>query len=298
MPTILQCIALTATLTSLAAQQPAVTASDPHIEARIQVVDPGRQVPRLPEPKPDDGAAARAAFSIEGRKLEWRIGQNVCVDAATVERELQALAAKKSNWHRPAGAERDEPIPLVIAPDAEVPWIDVLSFYDHAMASRMEFVQLAEIGPLCHWFVAKGVGDPVADGGAHVVPKIQYNEPDDAPAAWRRVIYVRQTGAVEFDGKPVFDPAKKEDDKPLRDLLAELARRSREKIGSREFGPQKLEICDAELLIHADSWCRYESVHRVLQVAASSKPAFWKFSFACGEYDFEKRLRDGERFPK
>lgn len=277
-----------------AAQQPALTAEAPHTPVTMRVVAPGTLVPRIPEPKPEDGAAARSAISIEGRKLEWRVGDAVCKEEAEVQRLLEAGAAEWSRRAAAAGQVDREIPPLLVTPAPDVRWIEVLRLYDLAMATGSH-VQLADLGPTYHWFLPKGVGEPVRHGGGHVVPKVLFNEPDDRPPAWRPVVVVRQDGSVEYEGKVVFMPARDRDLEKLRALFRDLAAASREHAKLVEFGKERLELTEAEILIDADSWSRYEDVRRVLVIAATSKPAFWRFTFAVGEMDFEAWLRRGMR---
>jgi hypothetical protein len=295
-PVLALCALLGTSCGALRAQTPALGDAK-HVTVEIVAEAAGKQVPRIPEPKP--GEPPCAAFAIEGRAIAWRVGGAKIDHANALALELQRLATEPKNLvDDPARPGEKTPLPLVIRAPAAAYWRDVAETVDRVIAAGFRDVWCdPSTAPFMPWWVAKGVGDPVRAAHTVVVPRVIYCEFEDRPPAGRPVVYVLQDGRVEIGGVTVFHPQKVDAGKSLREALERLARAGRDRDGSRRFGPAKLELVDTHLLIHADQWAPWGSVRTVAQVATEIRPAFWRLEYAAGEQDFEARLRRGDRFP-
>ncbi len=279
-----------------AAQRPAVDRQE-HIRIQLRALDAGSRVPRLPK---SDGseASSPAPFTVTGRKTAWQIGSTEIGNPDSLRSELARIRADKSSRRRDPATGEVQLMPVVISPDQRVHWVDIVQTIDLAMEAGFADINLADVGDVAIIFVAKAVADPVSDAGAHVVPRADYSVPDeDPPGYWRPVLHVRQDGRIEHEGVVAFAPNRdKGEAAKLKELLAELAKTARDKHGAERVGPDRGEFANARLLLHADKWAAWSDVRRVLQLATRTDPAFWKFEYAVGDYDFEARLRAGERF--
>ncbi len=266
-----------------------------HFDLEVVTVDAGKQARRIDEPLP--GEAACLAFTMVGRQLEWRFGEQRF-------RDLEALRAalwKASNDERkrresPDPPEERRPLPLVVRFDDRVRWCEVVSTLDVARESAFLEVHLFGGKDFEPQFEACAVADPVRANCAHVVPRAIFSEPDDQRLKFRPVLTVAQDGRVEYEGVCVFDPKAPDGGKALTAVLAKCARRDDNKFGTRRFGEHGLELSNNYLLIHADLWAPWPVVHMISRIATEVTPPLYQLQYATGSADYEPRLRAGERF--
>jgi hypothetical protein len=283
--------------TALLAQAP--LGDSPRLTLQVLSMHLGKRVARLPAPKA--GKASSSAFTVEGRKVAWRIGEHLVEDGKKLSIELDRVA-------RDPASQRPDPehpgskclMPLVVTAADDVYWRDVAETVDAARAAGFVRIHLVTPREFSVMLWAKMVDEPVLGDGAVVAPRLVFHEPDDLPPKWRPVGRVLQDGRIEMGGATVFDPAKRDDGKALRAAVERAAANVREHAGAIRFGPQQVELLQPQeaLLIHADQWAPWVSVRAIMEAATAARPAFCRLDYAVADQDLEARLRQGERFPE
>ncbi|MFO1077325.1 MAG: hypothetical protein U1E73_06315 [Planctomycetota bacterium] len=249
----------------------AARAAELHIAMTTKV--DGAPVPRLAK-----GGKETGAHNWTGRVLEWRVGEKALTTKVALVEELARIAADPASLrvseYRPGTKEL---LPVVVEPDPGVRWGEILELFDTVMAGRFSEWHLAGAGTI--YFVPKMIAEPVRGGGAVVVPRATYNEPDDQPDAGRREFVVRQDGSIAHDDRVLFRwRAGKDED--LADLRRELlAMRAKDEMEGRieERGPGHQKRLKGKVLIVADRWCEWRDVRRLMQALTAADVGFWKF---------------------
>lgn len=289
-PTPLTVLLLTSLLpiAAAAAQAPAAKAPDA-IVLTIALVAPGTDAPRpAADGAPADGSRAR---TWTGRKLAWRVGDRGAETESAMRLLLQAAAANPEN-RRPC-ADRPgtlELLPLRIEPGEDARWGEVVEAFDAAMAAGFAEVYFA--GVTTGFLVPKSIDEPILAGGALIVPKAVFNEPDDQPDELRPVFDVHQDGRIEHDGRTLFTwrAGVPDDLGPLRERLLQLRRTFAQRSRLQPRDGDRPERLDVPFLVRADKWAAWRDVLRFVQAATAPEVGFWKFEIAVGEEDHEAKL--------
>ncbi len=283
-----------ACLGTLCAQAPALGDAE-HVVLEVHTLKRGEEVARIAEPKP--GEQPLAAFTLQGRELAWRVGERRVEDRAALAAELERLAQRPSfSRADPGNPGSKVQLPVVVKLDESACWRDAVDAVESLLAAGIVDIECVQSSaPFRPRWLPKSSTQAVRGNGASVVPRAVYNEPDDQAPAWRPTVYVLQDGRVEIGGATVFHPRKADGGKSLRAALQRAALAVRDK-GSKRFRGD-CEVLETPLLIHADQWAPWSSVHLAARTATEIRPAFHELDYAVAEHDYEARMRAGERFP-
>ncbi len=128
-----------------------------------------------------------------------------------------------------------------------------------------------------------------------ILPKAQYQEPDEKPPENRPILNILQSGAVVYKGKTWYDPAVHRNNyQPMVDLLVYLKQTvvKKEDMEEKMIGPNKVTLVNSPILIRADKWTEWHFVGKAMEMCAKPEAAFWKVELAMSEEDKEeKKLR-------
>jgi hypothetical protein len=268
-----------------------------HVVLEVLIVAPGKEVPRVAAPK--SGELPCTAFAFEGRKLAWRVGDKQAATTDELKRTLYAVCDDRDTWRvDPDDARERVPLPLRVQAGAEARYADVTEAVDAALAAGFREIHLIGAAAFEPQFVMSTGARPVLDGGATVLPRAIFQEPDDGHLKWRPVLRVDQAGCVSFEGATVFDPRMPDDVKALRAALERCARTDLDGFGTRRFGARRLELSNNYVLLHSDKWTPWSTLRAVARLATEVRPALYQLRFAVAEQDVEARVCAGERFPE
>jgi hypothetical protein len=246
-----------------------------------------------PEPRLDRDGKETGARRWTGRVIEWTIGDKTLTKFVDAEKELFRIARDPVSLRESkAKPGQKEILPLVVEPDQGVCWCEILASFDLAMVAG--FADWRLLGAGTRYFVPKSVDEPVIDGGAVIMTRAVFNEPDDLPHQDRHTFTVRQDGSIVHGGRVLFRwQAGKPDDLAAlnKELLAIRATMEKGKhIGKRH--PDGAAAIDVPVLVCADKWCEWRDVRRLMQCLFAPEVGFWKFEI--GVSDVEQEPGDKE----
>lgn len=245
----------------------------------------GVAVPRRTKDGTDTGVR-----NWKDRGHEWRIGDKTLAKPGLFALELKRIAtdpaSQRDSKIRPGEKEL---LPVVLEPDANVHWRDVMNLVDVLMRSGFEDFRLAGAGT--QYFVPKAVAECVRDDGKLLVPRMYHNEPDDADDPLRREFEVHQDGRIVHDRRVIYrwQPGKADDQTDLRAAL--LAMRAADEQAGRiqERGPEHAKRLTGKVLIVADCFTEWRDVRRLMQALTAPDIGFWKFEIAAMEFAVSPR---------
>ena len=86
-----------------------------------------------------------------------------------------------------------------------------------------------------------------------ILPKAEYQEPDDSPPENRPVINLLQSGAVYYKGKMQYDPAVHGNDySGILKMLKLIKQTGKLKMKTENLGGRDVELVDEPVLLRAD----------------------------------------------
>jgi len=227
------------------------------------------------------------------RVIEWQFGGNTFAASASARRALARIAKDPASLREsPDQPGHKELLPIVIEPDAGVCWAELLTCFD--VANEAGFPDWRLLGFDGCYVVPKSVEVPVLEGGALILPRAVFNEPDDAPAAGRPVFRVRQDGTVVRDGRTLFRwrAGEPDDLTTLKNELLEIRAQMQKAEKLRKRGPDAAEVIDVPVLVCADKWCEWRDVRRLLQTLCAPEIGFWKLEFGVADLEMEPGDKD------
>ena len=125
-----------------------------------------------------------------------------------------------------------------------------------------------------------------------ILPRAEYQEPDDKPPENRPIINVLQNGAVVYEKNVVYDPTV--DGKnfaPIKQLLIDIRRQglltNRLKLKEENIGGKMVGLIDDPILIRADKWTEWHYIGEIMKQCSQPEIAFWKVELAMSEQDKE-----------
>lgn len=127
-----------------------------------------------------------------------------------------------------------------------------------------------------------------------ILPKAQYQQPDDQPDQNRPIINLLQTGAVFYKGKPQYDPLDPERNnvKAIEEMLLVIKQAGKTnntlEIETVDLGTGPIELVNTPILLRADKWTEWHYVGEVMKQCSQPKAAFWKVELAMSEKDKEE----------
>lgn len=128
-----------------------------------------------------------------------------------------------------------------------------------------------------------------------ILPKAEFQEPDDSPPKVRPIVNITQDGKVIYKGEIQYDPLLHKDD--YSEMLALLKYFKQNIVPPEEkkmepLGPggANVEVVDTPILIRADKWTEWHYVGKIMEQCSKPEAAFWKLELAMSEEDKEDKL--------
>jgi len=130
-----------------------------------------------------------------------------------------------------------------------------------------------------------------------ILPKAQYQVPDDDAPDNRPVINIVQDGRVIYKGDMWYDPD--EHGKNYGTML-ELLRFFKtsgiaKDIKTETIGGQSVQVVDDPILIRADKWTEWHYIGKLMEQCGKPEAAFWKLELAMSEEDKELKMMKNRR---
>jgi len=124
-----------------------------------------------------------------------------------------------------------------------------------------------------------------------ILPKAEYQEPDDTPPENRPVINLLQSGAVYYKGKMQYDPAVHANDySGILKMLKLIKQTGNLKMKTENLAGRDVELVDDPILLRADKWTEWHYVGEVMKQCSMPEAAFWKIELAMSEKDKEEAI--------
>lgn len=125
-----------------------------------------------------------------------------------------------------------------------------------------------------------------------ILPRAEFQEPDEEPPENRPILNVLQNGTVIYSGKVYYDPAEHgKNYAPIKKLLAEIRRvgitNKTLHLVPKDVGGVDAMVMDEPVLIRADKWTEWHYVGEIMKQCSQPDIAFWKVQLALSEQDKE-----------
>jgi len=116
---------------------------------------------------------------------------------------------------------------------------------------------------------------------ALVLPKSDFQTPDEPPPGFRPILNILQDGRIIYKQVTYHDPAVHKDNyTKLRELLKTWAHN----FMKRKMDPDlHVELPDDPLLIRADEWTEMHHIAKVMEVCGHKDVQIWRVQLAVGE---------------
>ena len=125
-----------------------------------------------------------------------------------------------------------------------------------------------------------------------ILPRAEFQEPDEQPPENRPILNVLQNGTVIYQGQVAYDPlVHKKNFKPIHTLLKDIREQGvatgRLKLVDEDVNGVKVKLIDDPILIRADKWTEWHYVGEIMKQCSQPEIAFWKVELALSEQDKE-----------
>ncbi|MFM1874036.1 MAG: Biopolymer transport protein ExbD/TolR [Planctomycetota bacterium] len=125
-----------------------------------------------------------------------------------------------------------------------------------------------------------------------ILPRAEFQQPDDQPPDNRPIINVLQNGSVVYNQKVVYDPTKDGTNyAPIKQMLLEIRRRGELektlKFTEEVLGGRTVKLVDDPILVRADKWTEWHYIGEIMKQCSMPEIAFWKVELAMSEQDKE-----------
>jgi biopolymer transport protein ExbD len=125
-----------------------------------------------------------------------------------------------------------------------------------------------------------------------ILPRAEYQEPDDKPPENRPIINVLQNGSVVYEKSVVYDPSVHgKNYAPIKQLLIDIRRQGlltkRLHLKEENIGGRMVGLIDDPVLIRADKWTEWNYIGEIMKQCSQPEIAFWKVELAMSEMDKE-----------
>jgi len=128
-----------------------------------------------------------------------------------------------------------------------------------------------------------------------ILPRAEFQEPDDTPPDNRPIINVLQNGSVIYNQDVVYDPT--DPAKSNIALIKGLLKGIREKglsaipptihLKEEKVGARTAMLIDDPILIRADKWTEWHYIGEIMKQCSQPDVGFWKVELAMSEQDKE-----------
>jgi len=133
-----------------------------------------------------------------------------------------------------------------------------------------------------------------------ILPRAEFQEPDDQPPDNRPIINVLQNGSVIYNQEVVYDPNDPEKKnialikKLLVDIRAKglLAKPPTIHLKKEKVGGRTIDLIDDPILIRADKWTEWHYIGEIMKQCSMPEIAFWKVELAMSEQDKETGIKN------
>ncbi len=125
-----------------------------------------------------------------------------------------------------------------------------------------------------------------------ILPRAEFQEPDEQPPEGRPIINVLQNGSIVHNQQVIYDPnVDKTDYRKIKQLLLDI-RKSGEinktlKFTEETIGGRVVKLVDDPILIRADKWTEWHYIGEIMKQCSDPQIAFWKVELAMSEQDKE-----------
>lgn len=125
-----------------------------------------------------------------------------------------------------------------------------------------------------------------------ILPRAEFQEPDEEPPENRPILNVLQNGTVIYGGEVFYDPAKHgKNYAPIKQLLADIRRKGINDgtlhLVDKDVGGATAKVMDEPILLRADKWTEWHYVGEIMKQCSQPDIAFWKVQLALSEQDKE-----------
>jgi biopolymer transport protein ExbD len=121
-----------------------------------------------------------------------------------------------------------------------------------------------------------------------ILPRAEFQEPDDKPPENRPIINVLQNGAIVYEKEVIFDPSVHgKNYAPIKQLLIDIRRQGLLTKRLKLVEENGMSLIDDPILIRADKWTEWHYVGEIMKQCSQPKIAFWKVELALSDEDKE-----------
>lgn len=125
-----------------------------------------------------------------------------------------------------------------------------------------------------------------------ILPRAEFQEPDEEPDEDRPILNVLQNGTVIYAGQVFYDPVRDgKNYKPINQLLKDIRRVGLNNksltLIDKDVGGATAKVMDEPILIRADKWTEWHYVGEIMKQCSQPDIAFWKVQLALSEQDKE-----------
>ena len=125
-----------------------------------------------------------------------------------------------------------------------------------------------------------------------ILPRAEFQEPDEEPDENRPILNVLQNGTVIYSSKVYYDPALHgKDYTKIKDLLGDIRRvglaNKTLTLVDNDVGSATAQVMDNPILIRADKWTEWCYISEIMKQCSQPDIAFWKVQLALSEEDKE-----------
>ena len=128
-----------------------------------------------------------------------------------------------------------------------------------------------------------------------ILPRAEFQEPDESPPQSRPIINVLQNGTVVYGGQVFFDPTiHGKNYKKIKQLLIDIRTKGLLTKQLHIVDKDGIQVIDEPILIRADKWTEWHYVGEIMKQCSQPEIAFWKVQLALSDQDKET----GEKNPR
>lgn len=126
-----------------------------------------------------------------------------------------------------------------------------------------------------------------------ILPRAEFQQPDDQPPDNRPILNVLQNGSVIYNKEVFYDPTNPalSDIKRIKQLLLDIRRNGELtktlKFTEEKIGGKMIKLIDDPILIRADKWTEWNYIGEIMKQCSMPEIAFWKVELAMSEEDKE-----------